>query len=342
MGDGAPSSESSLLRTWPVQTRALNLVPCLPCGASRDDIPFPYHIATKQRKDTVLALAYLLLLGMVFLWAGNFPTSKFVLDDIGPLTLITLRTLVGAIVLTALGWKSTPNWWAALREDPKSTVFLAFTGVVASGMLFYLGLRITTASNAGILAAATPIWVTLLSWVFLKERLGAVNVAGVVLSFSGLVTILCQGSWANLLNRSFNWGDILIMIGQLSWAAYTVYGRIVLARRSPTATTASAYLAGSVMLLPVCFLESPFSVSYEFSPLALAAIGYLCLLSPFTNLLYYYALTRVSPHRAAVFMNLIPIIVMVFSAVFLGEQITQVQIVGTGMVIGGVVLTTRF
>ena len=60
-----------------------------------------------------------------------------------------------------------------------------------------------------------------------------------------------------------------------------------------------------------------------------------------TNFLYYQALTRVSPHRAAVFMNLIPIIVMISSAIFLGEQITRVQILGTACVIGGVVLTTK-
>ena len=69
-------------------------------------------------------------------------------------------------------------------------------------------------------------------------------------------------------------------------------------------------------------------------------ITFLAILSPLTNLLYYHALTRVSPHRAAAFMNLIPIIVMVFSARFLGEAITMVQITGTVFVIGGVVMTT--
>ena len=51
---------------------------------------------------------------------------------------------------------------------------------------------------------------------------------------------------------------------------------------------------------------------------------------------------KVSPHRAAIFMNLMPIIVLVFSAVVLGEQISLVQVIGTAMVVGGVVLTTRF
>jgi drug/metabolite transporter (DMT)-like permease len=94
-------------------------------------------------------------------------------------------------------------------------------------------------------------------------------------------------------------------------------------------------------LSPVFFFEEPFLQEFEFSPLIVAAICYLCLLSPLTNLLYYQALTRISPHRAAVFMNLIPIIVLVFSAVFLGEQIMPVHIIGTVLVMGGVVLTTR-
>ena len=110
--------------------------------------------------------------------------------------------------------------------------------------------------------------------------------------------------------------------------------------RQPRAT-ASSYIAGTFILVPLCLIEAPFSAGFDFSPLVLIALGFLSVLSPMTNFLYYQALTRVSPHRAAVFMNLIPIIVMISSAIFLGEQITRVQIMGTACVIGGVVLTTK-
>ena len=286
-------------------------------------------------------MAYFQLIGVIALWAGNFPAGKFALTFIGAFTLMAIRTIFGALVLNLLGRTSHPRWWDEIRKDPKSSFIMAFTGVLASGALFYLGLKLTSSSNAGILAAATPIWVTLLSWMFLGEQLRLINVAGVVLSFVGLVAIICQGSLANLLQRSFNWGDLMILIGQINWAVYTVYSRVALANRSPTAATGSAYMVGAVALLPVFFLEEPFTQEFEFSPIIVAAVCYLCVLSPLTNLLYYQALTRISPHRAAVFMNLIPIIVLAFSAIFLGERITPVHLIGTGSVIGGVVLTTR-
>jgi len=118
--------------------------------------------------------------------------------------LIAIRTIVGALVLNLLGRKSNPCWWEEIRKDPKSSFILAFTGILASGGLFYVGLKLTSASNAGILAATTPIWVTVLSWMFLGEKLKLVNVTGVVLSCFGLVVIIYQGSLANLLQRSFN------------------------------------------------------------------------------------------------------------------------------------------
>ena len=286
-------------------------------------------------------MAYFSLLAVVCLWALNFPAGKLMLGAVGPLTLIALRTVVGAVLLALIGWKSQPNWWAELRKDPQSTVVMTLTGVVGAGTFFYLGLRLTTASNASIIAASTPIWVALFSWAFMKEQLSLINVVGILVSFVGLVSIICQGSLQILLNLALNWGDLLILIGQLSWAAYTVYSRIALAHRSPAAATASSYIAGSFILVPLCLLESPFSTDFDFSPLVLAALGFLSILSPMTNLLYYQALSKVSPHRAAVFMNLIPIIVMASSAVFLGEEITRVQIVGTAFVIGGVLLTTK-
>ena len=279
---------------------------------------------------------------MTFIWAGNYPVGKLALEQISPLPLIALRTLVGAAILVSLARKSTPNLAVDLREDLRSTLILAVTGVMASGILFYFGLRLTSASNAGIISASTPIWVAVLSWMFASERFSVINVCGVLLSFVGLVTIICQGSLAMLLQRSFNLGDVLILIGQLNWATYTVYGRLVLTRRSAIVTTASSYLTGAVLLFPLIFLESPRAIIQQLSLAGGVAIMYLCILSPLSQLWYSKALAKVSPHRAAIFMNLMPIIVLVFSAVVLGEQISVVQIVGTAMVIGGVILTTRF
>lgn len=279
---------------------------------------------------------------MTFIWAGNYPVGKLALEQMSPLPLIALRTMVGAAILVSLARKSTPNLVTELRKDFRSTLILAVTGVMASGLLFYFGLRLTTASNAGIISASTPIWVAVLSWAFVAERFALINLCGVLLSFSGLVTIICQGSLSALLQRSFNLGDVLILIGQLNWAVYTVYGRWVLSKRSAIVTTASSYLTGAVLLCPLLFLESPRAVVQQLSLAGGIAITYLCLLSPLSQLWYSKALAKVSPHRAAIFMNLMPIIVLLFSALVLGERITPVQMVGTGMVISGVILTTRF
>lgn len=287
-------------------------------------------------------MAYLLLFLITLIWAGNFPAGKIALEVIGPLPLIAFRTLIGAILLTVMGRNSTPNWGLTLREDFRSTLILTITGVVSSGVLFYFGLKLTTASNAGIISASTPIWVTLLSWIFVAERFAVVNVCGVLLSFVGLVTIICQGSLMTLLNRSFNWGDLLILTGQLNWAIYTVYGRMVLARRTAIAATASAYLTGAIILFPLMFLESPLVIAQRLSPTVALAAAYLCILSPLSNFWYSKALAKVSPHRAAVFMNLMPIIVLLFSALVLGERITFIQMLGTAMVMSGVILATRF
>jgi drug/metabolite transporter (DMT)-like permease len=287
-------------------------------------------------------LAYLLLFFITLIWAGNYPAGKIALGVIGPMTLIAVRTLIGAVLLTAMVRNAHPNWRTELWEDLRGTAILSLTGVAASGLLFYFGLKYTSAANAGIISASTPIWVTILSWLYLAERPHVVNIGGVLLSFSGLLTIICNGSLSALLNRSFNLGDLLILAGQLNWAVYTVYGRSVLARRPASLTTASAYLVGAVILLPLMFVESPVRPLKHFSLVDFIAAAYLCILSPLSNLWYYKALSQVSPHRAAIFMNLMPIIVLIFSAVVLHETITAAQMIGTAMVIGGVVLTTRF
>ena len=108
------------------------------------------------------------------------------------------------------------------------------------------------------------------------------------------------------------------------------------------AATASAYVVGAVLLSPLLLLDSPIALVQRLSLLDVAAVIYLSVLSPLSNFWYSKALAKVSPHRAAIFMNLMPIIVLVFSAFVLGERISAVQMIGTAVVIGGVILTTRF
>ena len=108
----------------------------------------------------------------------------------------------------------------------------------------------------------------------MKEQLSLINVVGILVSFVGLVSIICQGSLEILLNLALNWGDLLILIGQLSWATYTVYSRIALANRSPAAATASSYIAGSFILVPLCLIESPFSTDVDSVAAPLAVVGH--------------------------------------------------------------------
>src|SRR5262249_29789121 len=115
------------------------------------------------------------------------------------MSLIAFRTVIGAVLLTWMVRRSHPNWKTALFEDLFSTDIHSVSGLAASRLLFYFGLKYTTVSNAGIISAFTPIWVTLLSWIFLAERSRLINFCGVVFSFAGLVAIVCQGSLSVLL-----------------------------------------------------------------------------------------------------------------------------------------------
>jgi len=123
---------------------------------------------------------------------------------------------------------------------------------------------------------------------------------------------------------------------------YTVYGKRVLAVHSPAVATTAAYVLGSVMLLPVPFLTARFFPPPDWaSPTAWAVVAIQGILGAIAHVWWYEGVHRVGASRAAIFMNLQPVVGVVLAWGMLGETIEPAEIVGGLAVLAGVGLTTR-
>lgn len=287
--------------------------------------------------------AYVALLLIAALW-GTFPaTSKLALGDLPPPVLTALRAILASSFLVGLLLRAGPE---AVRPPARETVraffVLGVAGVVLSMHIAYWGIYTTTAANAAILQAASPVMIALGARLYLGERLRRTQQAGVALSMLGVLVVVTEGNLAELAPSEWRLGDLLTLLGLVAWTVYTVYGKRVIATVPPAVATTGGYVCGTLVIVPLALVTLPLLPRPRFaSPLAWLVLVYHALLGAVAHLGWYAAVARVGPSRAGIFMNVTPLVGMALAAALLGERIGPWQVAGVLLVLGGVALTTR-
>jgi len=287
--------------------------------------------------------AYLALTLISALW-GSYPAfAKLALVAFPPFLLVTLRGALASAFLTVLLFR---RGWDEFRElrwaDVRTFAFLGFTGLFVSTGGTYLGIALSTAANAAILQAGTPVMVALGARFYLQEHLRRRQWAGVAASIAGVLLVITRGSWRAIAHLELLPGDFILLLSQAGWSAYTIYGKQVLAVHSPAVATTASYILGTAMLLPVMVVAAPFFPRPDFtSRTAWLVVFYQAFLGAVAHVWWYEGVKAVGPSRAAIFMNLQPIVGVALAWVLVGEAIEWPEVAGGALVLLGVALTTN-
>jgi drug/metabolite transporter (DMT)-like permease len=286
--------------------------------------------------------AYVALFLIASLW-GTFPsTAKLALADLPPTLLTALRSVVASAFLVALLLRAGAD---AVRAPAAETVraffVLGLAGLVVSTQISYWGIYTTSAANAAILQSAAPVMMALGARLYLGERLRRHQQAGVALSALGVLLVVTEGRLAGLAPSELRLGDFLTLLALVGWTVFTVYGKHVLVTVPPALATTGAYVCGTMVLVPLAAITAPFMPAPRLaSPVAWIVLLYHALLGAVAHLWWYAAVERVGASRAAIFMNVTPLVGIGLAAALLGEPIGPWQIGGVALVLAGVGLTT--
>jgi drug/metabolite transporter (DMT)-like permease len=301
-----------------------------------------FESPARPAPDAGHARAYVALMLVVTLW-GSYPAfAKIALAHFPPFVLVGLRTSLASAFLVAMLLRRGQDRFRALGwSDLGQFAFLGFAGLFVSTGGTYLGIAFTTASSAVILQAATPVMVALGSRVYLGERLRPLQWAGVCCSTLGVLLVITKGSWRAVAHLDLLPGDFILLVSQVGWSAYTIYGKRVLAEHDPELATTAAYVLGSLMLLPVALITAPLFPRPDLtSASAWAVVGYQAFLGAVAHIWWYEAIKLVGPSRSAIFLNLQPVVGVILAWAMLGETIDAVELLGAATVLAGVALTT--
>src|ERR1041385_9423559 len=167
--------------------------------------------------------AWVVLLGTLALWSGNWIVARAVRDEIAPGIATVGRLLIVLAILLPFTFHALREKARALNgRDWKILWALGFTGGGLHLALQWLGLHYTTAASGILYLSTTPIFILLIT-LALGEHIVARQWTGVAISFTGVFLIATHGEPARL---SFNVGDLMALGSMMLWAAYTILLRV--------------------------------------------------------------------------------------------------------------------
>ncbi|GAB7022338.1 DMT family transporter [Salidesulfovibrio brasiliensis] len=277
--------------------------------------------------------AYLALLGGVTLWASSFVALKYGFRAYDPMVIIFGRMLVASLCFLLVIRNFRNVQYRAGDWKP-----LLFMGVCEPGLYFVfesLALTYTDASQAGMICAMVPILVAIPAAIFLQERISRRTLIGFALAIFGAV-VLSLDAEASESAPNPMLGNFLEFVAMCCATGYMITLKRLSPRYGPWFLTMIQAFIGCVFFFPLLFLPTT-ELPTAFDPVGVASILYLGVFVTLAAYgLYNVGMSQVPANQASAFVNLIPVITLFLSWMFLGERLTVIQYAASALVLTGV------
>jgi drug/metabolite transporter (DMT)-like permease len=284
---------------------------------------------------------YALMVITAVLWSANAIIGRAVHETIPPIALSFWRWAVVLPVFVVLARPHIRKDWPLVRRHWSILLLYAILGISVYNTFVYIGLNTTTAINMLLINSGRPVVIVVLSYLWFRERVTAVQSVGFALALGGTLTILARGNLDVLVSMRFIVGDLWVVAAAVSWAVYTV----LFPKRPaihPTTLILMTIVMGMAVLLPFylweAFLVRPMTLNSE----TYWAVGYLGLIAGGVGYLCFNRMVEVlGANRAGLTSYLVPMIGTGLAIFFLHEQFQAFHVAGIVLILIGVVFATR-
>lgn len=292
----------------------------------------------------------LLAAGVVFIaasWVGNFFVGKLGFRTVPPLRLLSFRLEIAGLVSIPLYFfrpksPSTVAGGPARKKtllDLWTLAYLGFFGVVVNMGGYVIGLNYTTVGHAGLITGLGPVFILLLAWSQGLESLLPMSAFGVIFAFTGAGILSAEHSVefrAGTLR-----GDLITLAGTLGFALYTVLGKRVARKYSPSEMNAYNYFVGAIFFLPIAIHEAiVLTRTGTWGSLHWTgwfAIIYMALVSAIAAyMVYFWALRYVPASRLSAVLYVNPVAIAVLGVWLLHDPVTWNLVAGGTLVLVGI------
>jgi drug/metabolite transporter (DMT)-like permease len=274
--------------------------------------------------------AYLKLSAAMAIAGSSVVVGKLIVQSFPIFLANALSLAISSIILLTLLIRHEKGIPSIGKKQKFILLCQALTGVFLFRVFLFFGLKFTTAIDSGIITSSTPALIGLISFFFLKEKLGWKTSVGIGLAVLGILSInrpqtsLTVASGAN----SFL-GNLLVFGAVVNEALYTIFTKTTSLKVTPLTASTSVSVLGLLMFLPLALYEAK---GFDFSTVSLTdwlpIIYYGSAVSVIAYVLWFQGISKVPASVAGVFSGVMPVSTLLLSFVILKEPFVRSHLVG--------------
>ncbi len=293
--------------------------------------------------------AFLLLVLACLMFAGQGIAIKSLGGQLGPVQITFLPFCAATVLLIPLlvrARRKNPQARPISAADWRSFVIAGVAGQFVTQFGMVSGITRSLASNAAVLTLLLPVISALLAAILLGERITRLRVVALLIGLAG-VLFLSAGNLGEsaFLELRYLQGNLLILIAVCGSAFYNVYCKGLFQRFEPLEVLVCSYLTASAAgLCLLLWVDPPRLDAFRaLSWKSWCALAYqACITYGLAMLLFFAALRRLDVTVASLSLYLLPAFGVLLAAIFLGERLSGVAIVGSAVVLVSTLLIVRF
>jgi len=271
---------------------------------------------------------------------GSYVGFSKLLVLVFPVFLLAwLRFGIAAVAMAHWVKRSASETRLSAR-DRKLLFLESFLGNFLFSICMLYGVSLTSALAAGVIMAAIPAVVALMSWLFLRERIAPRVAVGIACAVGGIALVsLVQHADTNAAGSLL--GNLMLLGAVCCEASYVVIGKQLTGNVSAKRISALVNLWGLALVTPFGIWHA---WGYDFGAVNTMTwsllLFYSLTASMATVCLWMTGLKHVPASSAGIFTVLLPVSAAAVGVVFLGERFSGVQVAAFALALAGVVLAT--
>jgi drug/metabolite transporter (DMT)-like permease len=286
-------------------------------------------IETVKNKQQIRQWGILSGLGAASIWGGMYVVSKVVLEVIPPFALITLRLLLGILVLWIIvAWHGGTGF---SRRQTAQVVAVGWVGYGVSLGFQFVGTKLSTASNGALVTSATPAFVLLFAAWVLGEPVTRRRLVALGVSTLGVLAVIDPRTAR--LSPDLFWGNLSLVGAAITWALYSVLIRKVTRNLDTLSVSLVAFFGGLLVTVPVGAWELNTMGIGEITAGIIAGVLFLGIISTALAMyLWNNAFAMLEAGAASLTFFAQPVVGASLGALLLGERLSPLFFLGGALI----------
>ena len=270
------------------------------------------------------------------IWGMASPIFKFALTNIPPFTLAFIRFFFAGLIFLPIALN---KWQKLTARQWLKIILVGFFGITINISFFFMGLGKTESINVPVIASSGPVFVYLLSIIFLREKPKLKVLAGMLFALSGVFLIILSPlilDGKKFVFRAIE-GNLFILIATFGSVLQAVFGHGVLKKVNALQVSAITFLFGSLTFIP--FIPKELAI-WDISFLNFAGLTGIIYGVFFSTalayFLFYYGVSKLNAQEVGIFTYIDTLAAIVVAGPLLNEYPNLFYLIGGVLIFGGI------